>query len=397
MTVDQGLLTPSVLRRSSVRWQFTTLYSTLFVASGATTLAVVGLIAGGSVDVAPAPDNGTGPVPPGAQERIASLEHQLTEAHIQQMHQLLLGLAVGLTVMGLVSVVLGWYAAGRVLHPLRAMTAATRRISADSLHERLAVQGPRDELRNLGDTIDGLLARLEGAFTAQRRFVADASHELRTPLATMRAAVDVTLAKPGPLPEQTRMLAGRVRAELDQVDRLLDGLLTLARAQHGVLPGSETVRLDELAAEALDERADAIARRGLTATHESGSAVRVYGSRTLLRRLVQNLVDNAAQHNEPDGWLRVAVHADSDALVHLVVDNGGLALTQDEAAQLVRPFRRIGAERTRGSDGSGLGLAIVAAVAEAHGGTLELHARSGGGLRATVTLPQAGGNQEATA
>ncbi|MEV6208675.1 HAMP domain-containing sensor histidine kinase [Kitasatospora sp. NPDC051914] len=397
MTVDQGLPERPVPRRRSVRWQFTTLYSSLFLASGAMMLAVVWLIAGGSLEVAPALGNGTGPIAPGAQARIASLEHQLAEAHTRQTHQLLLGSAVGLTVMGLVSVVLGWYAAGRVLRPLRAMTTATRRISADNLHERLAVQGPNDELRNLGDTIDGLLVRLEGAFTAQRRFVADASHELRTPLATMRAAVDVTLAKPGPLPERTRTLAGRVRAELDQVDRLLDGLLTLARAQHGVLPGTETVRLDELAAGALDERADTIARRGLTATRETDSDVRVRGSRTLLCRLVQNLVDNAAQHNEPGGWLRVAVRTGSDAPVHLVVENAGPKLTQDEAAQLVRPFRRIGPDRPGAGDGSGLGLAIVAAVAEAHGGTLELRARSEGGLRVTVTLPQVGGDQEPVA
>ncbi|MFE2351505.1 sensor histidine kinase [Kitasatospora cineracea] len=387
----------SVPRRRSVRRQFTTLYSGLFLASGATMLTVVWLIAGGSTKAVPASDGGAGPLPPGARERIASLEHQLAEAHSRQAHQLLLGLAVGLAVMGLVSVALGWYAAGRVLHPLRAMTAVTRRISADNLHERLAVQGPNDELRNLGDTIDELLARLEGAFTAQRRFVADASHELRTPLATMRAAVDVTLAKPGPLPEQTRTLAGRVRTELDQVDRLLDGLLTLARAQHGVLPGTETVRLDELAAEALDERADAITCRGLTVTREAAPDVRVHGSRTLLCRLAQNLVDNAARHNEPGGWLRVAVRAGGDALVHLVVENGGPQLTRDEVAELVRPFRRIGPDRTGGADGSGLGLAIVAAVAEAHGGTLELWARPEGGLRATVALPQADGDQESAA
>ncbi|TQF07530.1 HAMP domain-containing histidine kinase [Kitasatospora acidiphila] len=349
-------------------------------------LAVVGLVAGGSVEAVSAPGSG-GSAPSDAGARIASLEQQLAQARSGQTHQLLLGSAVGLAVMGLLSILLGWYAAGRVLRPLRAMTTATRRISADNLDERLAVEGPHDELRNLGDTIDGLLARLEGAFAAQRRFVADASHELRTPLATMRAAVDVTLAKPGPLPQQTLTLAGRVRTELDQVDRLLEGLLTLARAQHGVPPGTELVRLDALAAAALDQQAGSLAGRGLTATRAAHPGARVHGSRTLLCRLVENLVDNAVRHNEPEGWLNVTVHA-GERTIHVTVENGGPVLAQAQAAELVRPFRRLGAERT-GGDGSGLGLAIAAAVAEAHGGTLDLHARAEGGLRVTVTLPRA--------
>ena len=152
----------------------------------------------------------------------------------------MVGSVVALAIMAVVSVVLGWFAAHRVLRPLRRMTAATRRISADNLHERLAVPGPADEVKDLADTIDGLLERLEGAFAAQRRFVANASHELRTPLATMRASLDVAKAKPEPAPPQTTALAARLRTELDQVDRLLEGLLVLARAQHGDLPGHAT-------------------------------------------------------------------------------------------------------------------------------------------------------------
>jgi len=373
-----------------VRWRFTHLYAGLFLASGAAMLAVVALFAGGSVDAAPGPGSVVRGAAGSAQARIASLEHQLVQAQTRQTQQLLFGSAVGLLVMGLLSLLLGWYAAGRVLRPLRAMTAATRRISADSLHERLAVGGPRDELRDLGETIDGLLARLEGSFAAQRRFVADASHELRTPLATMRAAVDVTLAKPGPLPGQTRVLAGRVRTELDQVDRLLDGLLTLARAQHD-LPEPEAVALDGLAADALAGRADAVAARGLAVTAPDGAlGAWVRGNRTLLRRLVENLVDNAVVHNEPGGWVRVGVRVAGPAGVELVVENGGAVLTADQVGGLVRPFRRVGPDRTGGS-GSGLGLAIVAAVAEAHGGRLELRARPGGGLRVVVTLPAAAG------
>ncbi|MEU1515580.1 HAMP domain-containing sensor histidine kinase [Streptomyces sp. NPDC005811] len=392
MAAELGL--PGRSARRGIRWRFTTLYAGLFLASAVVLLAVVGLVAGGDHRAAPAPGSGLGTVPSAAQERIASLEHQLAEAHSRQMDQLLLGSAVALAVMGLLSVGLGWFAAGRVLRPLRAMTAATRRISADSLHERLAVPGPHDELRGLGDTIDDLLERLEQAFAAQRRFVADASHELRTPLATMRASVDVALAKPGPVPEQTRTVAHRVRAELDQVDRLLDGFLALARAQHGVpLPGAEPVRLDALAGAALTERAAAASGRRLAVEAEApadGAGAWVYGDRTLLRRLVDNLVDNAIGHNPPGGWIRVATRV-GDSDVRLVVENGGPSLTQDQVAGLVRPFRRLGAERTGGGGGAGagLGLSIVAAVAEAHGGTLDLRARPEGGLRATVTLSRA--------
>ncbi|MEU1181078.1 HAMP domain-containing sensor histidine kinase [Streptomyces sp. NPDC005820] len=393
MAAELGLPVRAAQRRG-IRWRFTTLYAGLFLASAVVLLTVVGLVAGGSHQAAPVPGAGAGTLPSAARERIASLEHQLAEAHSRQVEQLLLGSAVGLAVTGLLSVGLGWFAAGRVLRPLRAMTAATRRISADSLHERLAVPGPHDELRGLGDTIDELLERLEQAFAAQRRFVADASHELRTPLATMRASVDVALAKPGPVPEQTRTVARRVRAELDQVDRLLDGFLMLARAQHGVpLPGTEPVCLDALVAAALAERAAAASGKQLrvdTGRAADGSGAWVGGDRTLLRRMVDNLVDNAIGHNRPGGWIRVATGVE-DTDVCLVVENGGPLLTEDQVAQLTRPFRRLGAERTGGGGGAGagLGLSIVAAVAEAHGGTLALRARAEGGLRAAVTLSRA--------
>ncbi|MFI2205637.1 sensor histidine kinase [Streptomyces sp. NPDC020192] len=399
MAAELGLPVRSVHRRG-IRWRFTTLYAGLFLASAVAMLVVVGLVAGGTYRAAPAPGSRPGALPPAVQERIASLEHQLAQAHDRQVDQLLLGSAAGLVVMGLLSVAVGWYAAGRVLRPLRAMTAATRHLSADSLHERLAVPGPHDELRGLGDTIDELLERLEQAFAAQRRFVADASHELRTPLATMRASVEVALAKPGPVPEQTRTMAHRITAELDQIEQLLGGLLVLARAQHGVpLPDSELVALDALTADALTERAATAAAKRLVVDTDGngvGPGVWVCGSRTLLRRMADNLIDNAIEHNRPGGWIRVATDVEA-ADVRLVVENGGPLLTGDQVAQLARPFRRLGAERTGGGSGagSGLGLSIVAAVAEAHGGTLDLRARTEGGLRATVTLSRAAAEEVA--
>ncbi len=169
--------------------------------------------------------------------------------------------------MTVVSAVLGWLVAGRVLRPLRAMTAAARAISADDLSGRLAVPGPGDELKDLGDTIDGLLRRLETAFGAQRRFAASASHELRTPLAMMRTSLDVATAKPGPVPAELTVLAGKLREGLDQADRLVENLLLLARAQHGASDGQETIPLGPLIAGAIEARAGLIASMGLHVQH----------------------------------------------------------------------------------------------------------------------------------
>jgi hypothetical protein len=305
-------------------------------------------------------------------------------------HSFLVGSLIALGVMTVLSVLIGWMAAGRVLRPLRVMTAATRRISAESLHERLAMPGPGDELKDLADTIDGLLARLESAFAAQRRFVANASHELRTPLATMRASVDVAVAKPGPVPAATLALAGRLRTELDRVDGLLDGLLMLARAQHGALPGQSTLPLDYAVSAALAARASAIAARKLTVQHVTGGrGAWVRGSQPLLGRMVDNVLDNAIGHNRDGGWICVTTRADGE-LARLVVENGGEVLDQAQAADLGQPFRRLGADRTGSDRGAGLGLSIVAAVAEAHGGTLSLSARAEGGLRVSISLPLAG-------
>ncbi len=295
---------------------------------------------------------------------------------------------IALGIMTVVSLVFGWVMAGRVLRPLRTMTAATRRITEKNLDERLAMSGPDDELKGLADTIDGLLERLEGAFAAQRRFVANASHELRTPLATMRASLDVAVAKPGPVPAQTVALADRVRAELDRVDDLLEGLLVLARAQHGVLPGYQTLSLDHVVSAALAARADAIAARNLTVTNRSGrDGAWVAGSPALLSRMVDNVIDNAVGHNQDGGWIQVATGGNGFAW--LVVETGGRVLDQRQVAQLAQPFRRLGADRTGSDRGAGLGLSIVAAIAAAHGGTLDLRARPEGGLRVGIGLPLA--------
>jgi signal transduction histidine kinase len=383
-----------LLARRSVRLRLTALYGVLFLLSGAVLLAITSgvVVARSSV---------TAPVPPAGQQHPQSALAR-AQARIQQLqaelaahtahglsHQLLVGSAIALGIMTVASAVLGWIIAGRVLRPLQAITAATRRISADSLHERLNMPGPRDELTDLAGTIDGLLQRLEGAFAAQRRFVANASHELRTPLTTMRASVDVAVAKPGPVPEQTIALAGRLRAELDRVDQLLDGLLILARAQHGVLSGRAVLSLGAVASASLAAHSGAITARKLTVQNtDSPGGAWVAGSQPLLRRMVDNVIDNAIGHNLDGGWISVATGADGAAAL-LVVETGGEVLDQRQVDQLAQPFRRLGADRTRSEAGAGLGLSIVAAIAEAHGGTLDLRARPEGGLRVAIGLPLA--------
>jgi len=388
------MLLRGVLPRRTVRMRLTALYGALFVVSGAVLLAITGgLVVSSSRTSVSAANQAAASSLARDQFRIQQLQGELAIAEAQihsgVSHGLLVGSAIALGIMTVVSLVLGWIVAGRVLRPLRQMTVATRRISADSLHERLAVAGPGDELKDLADTIDGLLERLEGAFAAQRRFVANASHELRTPLATMRASVDVAVAKPEPVPAATIALADRLRGELDRVDGLLDGFLALARTQHGELPGQATLALEYLTAAALAVRAGPIAARHLTVHHATGQdGTWVTGSQALLCRMVDNVLDNAIGHNRDGGWISVTTGADGH-LARLVVETGGDVLDADQVARLAQPFRRLGADRTGSDHGSGLGLSIVEAIATAHGGTLGLRARPEGGLRVAIALPLA--------
>jgi signal transduction histidine kinase len=372
----------------TVRQRFTALYGGLFLLSAVGLLTLTNVL-GTSVS-APAP-----PPPPAgsplarAQAHIAQLEDQLATVESDQAQQLLIGSGIALLVMVVVSVVLGRVVAGRVLRPLRAITAATRRITADNLHERLAVTGPADEVKDLADTVDELLERLEGAFAAQRRFVANASHELRTPLTTMRASVDVAAAKPA-APAATVALAERLRAELDRVELLLEGFLTLARAQHANRPDPLPVALGPLVAAALDARTADITAKDLAVEVGVADGAGALGDPTLLARLVDNVIDNAVRHNHDGGWIRIgAAPGAAGSVIALVVETGGPVLDPDQVAGLAEPFRRLGADRTGSPDGSGLGLSIVAAIAAAHGGRLDLRARPGGGLRLAVELPAA--------
>jgi signal transduction histidine kinase len=316
--------------------------------------------------------------------------HELITPVSYDRHQLLIASGIALAIMACASLGTGWLVAGWFLRPLRTITTATREISATSLHERLRLTGPDDELKELADTFDELLDRLERSFAFERQFVANASHELRTPLAGMRTSLDVAMAKPEPVPPHVRTLADRLRRELDHVDRLLDSFLTLAQTQKGPLGDESTVSLGELARGAVERHADAISAMGLHVEQQQRPDACVTGSETLLSRMVENVIGNGVGHNQSDGWVRVRT-AVEDKRALLVVENGGPILHPDQVSRLTEPFRRIGAERTGSDNGSGLGLAIVSSIVEVHGGTLGLEALTDGGLRVAISLPLAAG------
>ncbi|MEU4500023.1 HAMP domain-containing sensor histidine kinase [Streptomyces sp. NPDC024089] len=290
-------------------------------------------------------------------------------------HQLLVWSAAALLVMTACAVGVGWWTAGRVLRPVHDMTAKARRLSEHNLHERIASSGPDDELKELGDTLDALLARLERAFDSQRRFIANASHELRTPLATQRAAIQIGLDDPTPEDlVQTRqtLLDNNRRSE-----RLIEGLLVLARSERGLAEGErEAVDLARVVAEETARHPGVEAATGLCT---------VRGNRLLLAQLVANLLANAVTYNVPDGTVDVSLVTVRGAAL-LKVRNTGPVVDAADIPGLFEPFRR-GEGRDRMGRGSGLGLSIVRSIAVAHGGTVTAVPGPEGGLAVTVRLP----------
>jgi len=386
----------------TIRLRLTALYGTLFLCCGAGLLAITYLLADhaitgnftytykgpngttGVISCRAAPRPGSGPAGRSALVRCQVLAVQ---SHATLMHHLLVYSGIALAIMALAAAVLGWLLAGRVLRPLRSITTATQRITAHSLHERLALAGPDDEVKALADTIDDLLGRLEEGFDAQKRFIANASHELRTPLTMMRTALDVASGKPGPPAPQTARLAARIRTGLDKADRLVDGFLVLARAQRGPVPPGVTVSLGETAETALAEHGQAIAGMRLSVEQDL-SAAPVQGTALLLARMTDNLIDNAIRHNQPGGWIRVTTST-VGTQARLIIENGGPVFDDQDVRELAQPFRRLGGDRTSTGNGTGLGLSIVASIAAAHNGTLQLSARADGGFHAAVMLPAA--------
>ena len=316
-------------------------------------------------------------------QRAASALRQLVEAQrADTLHQFLLSAGIALAIMTVVSAWLGWLVAGRTLRPLRVMTARARRISGQNLHERLALTGPSDELKELGDTFDGLLSRVDAAFQAQRQFVANASHELRTPLTLERAMVEVALADPDAPAEALRSTCQRVLAVGMQQERILDSLLTLAHGQRG-LDQREPFSLDAVTGDVLAERGPDAGRRGLRLEASLAHAPTT-GDPRLAERLVANLVENALVHNVAGGWITVHTGVEGDHAI-LLVTNSGPVISPGEVERLLRPFERMGGDRT--GQRCGLGLAIVAAIAQAHGATLAVWPAAAGGFEVKVGFP----------
>jgi signal transduction histidine kinase len=292
--------------------------------------------------------------------------------------------ALGLGLMTFASGGLGWYISGRLLRPVREITETARRASEQHLGERLALTGPRDELWELADTFDDMLERLDGAFAAQGRFVANASHELRTPLTVMRTAIDVTLAKAAPSARQLTDMAVRVRRSIDKAETMIEALLTLAVSDRGKL-STEQADLATWAEDAIDTAAPEIERLNLTVEAKLDPA-ETAGDPQLLERMITNLVGNAVRHNESGGWIRLRTGS-SPGAAYVEIANGGPVIPDDKVAGLFEPFRRM-ESRTGSSDGVGLGLSIVRSVATAHHATVTARSQPGGGLAISVVIPR---------
>lgn len=334
------------------------------------------------------PQLGPGGLPmpdPEAQDRLRVL---LREDRDDTLRAMLIWSLAALGGVGLIAGGFGWLLAGRALHPLQQITATARRVADRSLHERIDLQGPNDEIKQLADTFDAMLERLDRAFDGQRRFVANASHELRTPLTINRTLIEVAQQDPR-ASESQRQLGATLLHVNQRHERLIDGLLMLAGSEQHIADPVD-VDLADVAQHVVRESSDAAAAAGVRLAVTADPAL-VSGDAVLLERLVQNLVDNAIRYNvEGDGWVDVTTSA-SGGWAQLQVSNSGPIVPPYEVAGLFEPFRRLpSTERLAdpaGSRGAGLGLSIVRSVARAHGGDVVATARPDGGLHLTVSLP----------
>jgi signal transduction histidine kinase len=291
--------------------------------------------------------------------------------------------AIGLGVLAIASVGLGWLVSGRAVRPVRSITEAAKQASELRLGQRLALTGPDDELKQLADTFDVMLERLDAAFTSQKRFVANAAHELRTPLTVMRTAIEVTLSKPTRTPDQLEAMAATINRSIERAEATVEALLTLATSELGPA-AQEPIDLATAAEDALDATQPAIDRHRIAveATLEPALAG---GDRVLLERMIANLVENAVRHNTPGGWIGMRTRQRADTAVFEIA-NTGAEVPAEQIPTLFEPFARA-KERVNSSDGVGLGLSIANAVARAHDATITARPRTGGGLEVEVTIP----------
>jgi signal transduction histidine kinase len=391
------------LRHPTVRLRLTAIYAAIFAVCGVALIAItLGLTATGDLlfpglglsltsgQVVVATEGSLPMMLPGSGAVTGTTQLKVAQAAADSIRRKALddlfrsgGIALAVTLS--LAVLLSWLAAGRALAPLRSITGTARRLTHENLRERIALEGPRDELHDLADTLDAMLDRLSSAFDAQRRFVSNASHELRTPLTRERALVDVTLADPHASVVSLRAMGERVRVAVDEQERLIDGLLTLARGDRGI-ERFETVDLAEVTARAIDAADHAEHPAEIRMTKELGRAT-VRGDPELLERMAFNLVDNALTHNVRGGWADVRTSAFGDT-AKLQVGNGGPVMPPEVIPVLFEPFRRHGTDRTGARRRNGLGLSIVSAIAKAHAGVVRAEPGVAGGLEIVVTLPR---------
>jgi signal transduction histidine kinase len=299
------------------------------------------------------------------------------------LHRLLIEYLFALGVMTMIAVGSGWWLAGRALRPLRDITATARRVSIENLGERIALVGPADELKELADTFDVMLERLDAAFTSQKRFVANAAHELRTPLTAMRTAIEVTLSKPARTPEQLEAMADRVKRSVERAEATVEALLALATSELGPA-AQEPIDLATTAEDALDATHAAIDQRHIKVEAALGPAP-TRGDRVLLERMIANLVENAVRHNNPGGWIGVRTMQQNGSAIFEIA-NTGPSVPAEQIPTLFEPFVRA-TERLNSSDGVGLGLSIASTIARAHNATITARPGAGGGLEVFVTIP----------
>jgi two-component system sensor histidine kinase VanS len=376
----------------TVRLRLTLLYSGLFLVSGLALLATTYLLFRSNTGVDLIVPTGTAhrSLGRGALNDARQMFAGAVERDRHGLHEGLIQSGIALAIMTGVSIALGWLVAGRVLRPLRTITATTRQISERNLNQRLALSGPDDELKDLADTVDGLLARLEAHVAEQQRFAANASHELRTPLALTKTILDLARTDPNRVNGE---LVDRLQAVNTRAIDLTEALLLLSRADQRTFT-REHVDLSLIAEEATETLLPLAEKRGVSIETSSAAATPTIGSHALLLQMTTNLVHNAIVHNLPEhGAVWITTSARAETIV-LTVENTGQHLTPQLVATLVEPFQR-GTQRIRGNHaGVGLGLAIVNGIAQAHDATLALTPRAAGGLRVRVRLPAAPAHTE---
>jgi signal transduction histidine kinase len=313
---------------------------------------------------------------------------QRAELHDAAVTSLITQGSIALGVVGGSAAAFGWLIAGRVLAPLHRVTDTARRIAGSpaadrGLHERIALRGPRDEVKELADTFDTMVERLDRSFDGQRRFVANASHELRTPLTLGRALVEVAMHRESASPD-VRQLGETLLQINARHERLITGLLLLARSENEITARAP-VDLADVVAHVTSQTAVEAKDAGITVETDTAEAMTT-GDALLLERVVQNLLENGLRHNTEGGRVSVACRTDAGRAV-LEVANSGPAVPPYEVPALFEPFRRLDADRIVTAKGAGLGLSIVQSIVRAHDGTVTAVPREEGGLTVTVTLP----------